>query len=135
MAETLGSRPGEQALRRNRLVLLDDGAPMTHVSAWFPQDIADACPRLSHQGPIAEGTSHYVARQTGRSPVRGTDTTTVRLATTEEAAHFGMEPPLAVAVDLHVAYDRDDRALVVEEGITPSELWELTETYPMGTES
>lgn len=134
IADALGVESRQRALRRDRLLLLDDGTPLTFVSAWFPRDVADACPRLSQKGPIAEGTTHYVARQTGRSPARGADIATVRLATTDEAAYFEMAMPLAVAVDLHVAYDHGGRVLVVEVGVTPSGLWELAETYPMSTE-
>ncbi|MEU2429628.1 GntR family transcriptional regulator [Streptomyces sp. NPDC007861] len=131
VAEALALAPGEVALHRARLVLAEDGGPMTHVIAWFPPDIAEQCPRLSQAGPIAEGTTHYVRRHTGRRPVRGTDVTTVRLATRLEAEHLGVKRPAAVAVVLHTAYDPDGRPLVCEEGVTPSGLWELVDNYPM----
>lgn len=129
--DVLGLRPEESALRRDRLVLLDDGAPLSLVSAWFPLDVADRCPRLAQKGPIIEGTTTYVTRETGRRPARGTDTTTVRLATAEEAERFERGRPLAVVIDLHVAYDETGRALVCEEGLTPSDLWERMVNYPM----
>lgn len=135
VAEALGLRPGEAALCRNRLVLAEDGGPMTYVEAWFPAEIAEQCPRLSAVGPIPEGTTHYVRRETGRAPARGSDITTVRLATGREAEHLGVRSPTAVAVVLHTAYDRDERPLVCEEGITPAHLWQLTENYPMGPQS
>src|SRR5262249_1515073 len=47
VAEALGLPDGVPALRRDRLVLTDDGSPGSFVSAWFPPDIADACPRLA----------------------------------------------------------------------------------------
>ncbi|GHA01658.1 hypothetical protein GCM10010389_46310 [Streptomyces echinoruber] len=119
------------ALRRVRLVLLDDGAPGTLVTAWFPLDIADAAPRLSLPGPIAEGTTHYVRRETGRAPCEGVDVTKVRLATDEEAQLLELRPPAAVAVVLHIAYDQEHRPLVCEEGVTPSHVFEETETYSM----
>ncbi|MEU6849278.1 GntR family transcriptional regulator [Actinacidiphila alni] len=131
VADLLSIGGGEVALRRDRLVLLEGSIPLSLVSAWFPTDIADACPRLAQTGPIAEGTTHYVARQTGRVPVQGSDFTKVRLAAAAEADQLGRELPLAVAVVLHVARDEEGRALVVEEGVTPSGLWELTDTYPM----
>ncbi|MCM2393353.1 GntR family transcriptional regulator [Streptomyces albipurpureus] len=121
-----------EALRRDRLVLLNDGTPMTLVSAWFPAEVATACPRLAQNGPIAEGTTRYVARLTGRTPVRALDVMSVRLATTAEAQLFAEEVPLAVAIDIHTAYDDADRPLVVEEGVTPAQHWERTDNYPMG---
>ncbi|GAA3378211.1 GntR family transcriptional regulator [Streptomyces sannanensis] len=132
VADALVLPSGRQALHRARLVMLDDGVPLSYVSAWFPPEIAVACPRLAQSGPIAEGTTHYVRRQTGRGPVHGTDVTTVRLATINEAGHLGVKRPAAVAVVLHTAYDQRGVPLVCEEGITPSGLWERAENYPMG---
>lgn len=132
VAAALRLTPGTEALHRDRVVLSDDGVPQSFVAAWFPPDIADSCPRLTQTGPIAEGTTHYVARQTGRSPARGTDITTVRPATAAEAERLDRERQLIVVVVLHTAYDSDGWALVAELGVTPSELWELVDNYPMG---
>ncbi|MBD0840260.1 MULTISPECIES: GntR family transcriptional regulator [unclassified Streptomyces] len=132
VADALGLAPGEKALRRVRLTLLEDGSPDSLVTAWFPPSIADAAPRLSAKGPIVEGTTHYVRRQTGRSPVEGVDVTTVRLATEEEARLLEVERPAAVAVVLHTAFDERQQALVCEEGVTASHTFEQTDNYPMG---
>ncbi|MFB7327559.1 GntR family transcriptional regulator [Streptomyces sp. NPDC056190] len=131
VADALGLKPGEEALRRARLVLLDDGAPHSLVTAWFPLPVADAAPRLSMKGPITEGTTHYVRRQTGRSPAEGVDITTVRLATDEEARFLGVEQPTAVAVVLHTALDQNRKALVCEEGVTASHVFEQIDKYVM----
>lgn len=124
---------GSKALRRARLVIEHDGSPYSFVVAWFPPDIADVCPRLSDEGPIAEGTTHYVTRMTGRPPVQGTDTHTTRLASRDEAELLGLTVPCAVGVTLHTAFDQAGRALVCEEGITGSALWEVTDRYSMGS--
>ncbi|WP_406175279.1 GntR family transcriptional regulator [Streptomyces sp. NBC_00996] len=131
VADVLGLMPGEKALRRIRLLLLEDGSPHSLVTAWFPPSIADAAPRLSMKGPIAEGTTHYVRRETGLSPVEGADVTTVRLATEEEARLLEVEQPVAVAVVLHAALDKDRLALVCEEGVTASHVFEQIDKYPM----
>lgn len=132
VAAALGLAAGVPALRRDRLVLSLEGSPFSLVSAWFPPDVAERAPGLGQRGPIAEGTTHYVARQTGRGPVRGRDVTTVRTATPAEAAHLGRPDALTVVVVLHTAYDAADVPLVVEEGLTPADLWELVDDYPMG---
>ncbi|MEV0642889.1 GntR family transcriptional regulator [Streptomyces sp. NPDC050619] len=132
VVDALGLESGAEALRRVRLLLLDDGSPHSLVTAWFPPAIADAAPRLAMKGPIAEGTTHYVRRETGRSPVEGVDITTVRLATDEEARLLEVEQPTAVAVLLHVALDQDQQPLVCEEGVTASQLFEQVDNYPMG---
>ncbi|MEO3768313.1 GntR family transcriptional regulator [Streptomyces sp. B8F3] len=132
VAQALGLDAGQRALRRDRLVVLEDNTPLTYVSAWFPPDVADACPRLAQSGPLAEGTTHYVTRETGRAPARGIDLVGVRLATAAEAEQLERSTPLAVAVDLHTAYDGNGRPLVCEEGVTPGELWERSDEYPMG---
>jgi DNA-binding GntR family transcriptional regulator len=131
VADALGLEPGETALRRMRLVLLEDGSPQTLVTAWFPASVADAASRLGLPGPIAEGTTHYVRRETGRSPAQGIDVTTVRLASAGEADLLGVEQPAAVAVVLHVAYDQAQRPLVCEEGVIPSHVFESADSYPM----
>ncbi|SEQ70746.1 GntR family transcriptional regulator [Streptomyces sp. yr375] len=132
IADALGLESGEAALRRIRLVLLDDGSPHSLVTAWFPPAVADAAPRLALTGPIAEGTTLYVRRETGRFPVEGTDVTTVRLATEDEARLLDVDAPTAVAVVLHVALDDERRPLVCEEGVTPSHVFEQADNYPMG---
>ncbi|AYG81889.1 HTH-type transcriptional repressor YvoA [Streptomyces hundungensis] len=132
VARALATSGDALPLRRDRLIRLADGAPLSVVRAWFPPEIADECPRLERPEPIAEGTTRYVARMTGRHPARGVDEKTVRLATAEEAQLLAKEAPFAVLVVLHVAYDEDDRAIVVEQGVTPGDLWEDTEGYVMG---
>ncbi|NEC05079.1 GntR family transcriptional regulator [Streptomyces sp. SID7909] len=132
IADAMGLGPGQLVLRRDRLMLLDDGSPLSLVTAWFPEEVADACPKLAQKGPIPEGTTHYVARMTGRSPARGTDVTSVRLASEAEAGSLGLDVPAALAVVLHVASDGDGRVLVCEEGVTPAHLWEQVESYSMG---
>ncbi|OEU86850.1 transcriptional regulator [Streptomyces abyssalis] len=131
--EALQLAVGSDALRRARLVVEHDGSPHSYVVAWFPPDIADACPRLSDEGPIAEGTTHYVTRATGRPPAQGADTYTVRLASRDEADLLALTLPCAVGITLHTAYDQEGRALVCEEGITDSTQWEVTERYTMGS--
>lgn len=132
VAEVLGLGSGVRALHRARLTLLDDGRPHSLTTAWFPPDIAEACPRLHQNGPIAEGTTHYIRRTTGRGPVRGVDVTSVRLVTSPEAGQLRVKRPCAVAVVLHTAYDVEDRPLVCEEGLTPEGVWERTDNYSMG---
>lgn len=120
-----------RALRRDRIVMLAEGEAYTLVSAWFPPDITEACPRLAQNGPIAEGTTRHVTRETGRRPVSATDIYTVRLATAYECERLGVTQPAAVAVTLHTAHDMDGSPLVCEEGVTAGQLWELSETYSM----
>ncbi|RKN03144.1 GntR family transcriptional regulator [Streptomyces radicis] len=130
--EELRLEDTDKALRRARLVLLEDGAPHTVVVAWFPPDIAASCPRLANAGPIAEGTTAYVKRVTGRAPSSGVDVYRVRLASAEEAELLEVARPAAVAVTMHTAVDANG-PLVCEEGVTPADLWELTDRYPMGS--
>lgn len=55
----------------------------------------------------------------------------MRLADDEEARLLEVGGPAAVAVVLHVAYDRDHQALVCEEGVTPSHVFEQSDNYRM----
>ncbi|MFJ2418306.1 GntR family transcriptional regulator [Streptomyces brevispora] len=131
VAVALGISPGVKALRRVRVHQLPDGAPHSCVEAWFPPDIAEAAPRLAETAPIAEGTTRYVRRQTGRFPTGGVDITTVRRATDTEAKRLGVPAGAPVAVLLHTAKDEQGHPLVCEEGVTPSSLFEQVDTYVM----
>jgi len=131
VAAALGLSPGVNALRRIRVLQLPDGTPNSCVEAWFPPEIAQASPRLADIAPIAEGTTRYVRRQTGRFPVEGVDITTVRLATDAEAGRLRVPPGTPVAVLLHTAHDEQGRPLVCEEGVTPSSFFEQVDTYAM----
>ncbi|MFF3612748.1 GntR family transcriptional regulator [Streptomyces sp. NPDC002580] len=131
VAVALGISPGVLALRRIRVLQLPDGTPNSCVEAWFPPEIAEAAPRLADTAPIAEGTTRYVRRQTGRFPVEGVDITTVRLATDSEAGRLNVATATPVAVLLHTAHDEEGRPLVCEEGVTPSSLFEQVDTYAM----
>lgn len=131
VAEALGLASGVLALRRVRVLQLPDGRPHSCVEAWFPPEIAEAAPRLSCAAPIAEGTTRYVRRQTGRFPAEGVDVITVRLATEIEAERLGIEEGGAVAVLLHAARDQEGRPLVCEEGVTPASLFKQVHTYAM----
>lgn len=131
IAVALGISPGVKALRRVRVLQLPDGTPHSCVEAWFPPTIAEAAPRLVGAAPIAEGTTRYVRRQTGRIPTAGVDVTTVRLATDTEAERLGVQAGGPVAVLLHTAHDEQGHPLVCEEGVTPSSLFEQVDTYAM----
>ncbi|MFD8260217.1 GntR family transcriptional regulator [Streptomyces griseoluteus] len=131
IAVALGLADGVLALRRVRVLQLPDGTPSSCVEAWFPPEIAKAAPRLADTAPIAEGTTRYVRRQTGRFPVEGVDITTVRLATAVETERLGVPIGTAVAVLLHTAMDGQGRPLVCEEGVTRSSLFEQITTYSM----
>lgn len=134
VAAALALPASQWALRRTRLVELADGSPLSVVWAWFPPEVADLAPRLAGTEQIPEGTTRYVRRTTGRSPVMGVDVKTVRLATAEEEQLLGRESPFAVVEVLHTAYDAATRPLVVEYGVTPGDSWEETDRYPMGEE-
>ncbi|MFG3038561.1 GntR family transcriptional regulator [Streptomyces sp. NPDC048330] len=131
VAAALGMEAGEEALARVRLMHFPDGTPHSYVTAWFPPSVARIAPRLAQTAPIAEGTTRYVGRQTGRFPAEGTDRTTVRLASRIEAGHLRLDGPTAVAVVLHVASDAEGGALVCEEGVTPEGIYERVDSYPM----
>ncbi|SHK56220.1 GntR family transcriptional regulator [Actinacidiphila paucisporea] len=131
VATALGLDAEVTALRRVRVLQLPDGSPHSYVTAWFPPDVAEQSPRLGQTAPIAEGTTRYVRRSTGRFPVEGQDVTTVRLATGEEVHHLALSEPTAVAIVLHTAYDQEHRPLVCEEGVIPAVHFEQVDTYGM----
>lgn len=131
VADQLGVDPDSPVLHRARLMLLEDGMPASHVTAYFPPDIADAAPLLSRTASLPGGTTRHIASATGRTPTRGIDITTARLASEEEAELLNLDLPAAVQVTLHTAYDATGRALVCEEGVTAAHLAEHIDEYLM----
>lgn len=131
VADQLRVEPGTLVLRRARLMLLEDGTSASFVVAWFPPEVADAAPGLSRPAPLPGGTTRHIAAATGRTPARGVDVTTARLATGPEADLLGLDRPAAVQVTVHTAFDGDGRPLVCEEGVTPASLAERVDEYPM----
>lgn len=131
VAAALGLTSGTTALRRVRVLQLPDGTPNSCIEAWFPPEVTEVSPRLADTNPIAEGTTRYIRRQTGRAPAEGVDVTTVRGASETEAERLGVPQGAPVAVLLHTAYDEQGKPLVCEEGVTPSSLFEQVDTYAM----
>jgi DNA-binding GntR family transcriptional regulator len=127
----LGIADGVPALRRARLQQMFDGTPHSVVTAWFPSDLSESCPKLMQAGPIIEGTTRYIERCTGRTPRHGRDQEDVRLGTEEEARLLRKEMPFAVHCLLHVAVDQHGLVLVVEDGVTPQDSWQRVTDYPM----
>jgi GntR family transcriptional regulator len=134
ICQALGVAEGEQALRRARLMLDEEGQPHSLVVAWFPLGIADACPRLGSEHAIGEGTTAYIRRCTGRRPAVGADHEGVRLLALDEARLLGVDVPQASHVLLHVAIDERGEVLVAEEGVTPAGVWSRSTKYTMGNE-
>ena len=58
------------ALRRARLMLVDGTAPHSVVTAWFPSEVADACPRLANEGPPRQRRAADVGAVMGDEQVR-----------------------------------------------------------------
>jgi DNA-binding GntR family transcriptional regulator len=132
IAEQLGVDADTPVLHRARLMLLEDGTPASCVTAYFPPDIAEAAPLLSGTAALPGGTTRHIASATGRTPTRGIDILTARLASNEEAELLNVDLPAAVQVTLHTAYDAAGSALVCEEGVSPAHLAEHVDEYPMG---
>lgn len=109
---------GEQAIRRHR-VTSRDGEIVEISTSWFAGDLAQVAPLLLSMERIPQGTTIYLMEQTGRVLRHGQETTSVRLATSEEANEFGRPEPLPLYVTEHLACDNDDHPLTYETGLCP----------------
>lgn len=114
VAEWLGMKPGEDAVIRQRLQLLD-GVPAVISTSYYPLWVggdtrleqADALP----EGPdnLIEGLGHVFAR--GIEVLRG------RMPTPEEARVLELDPGVPVVRMLHIDHDPDGRALQVADDL------------------
>jgi GntR family transcriptional regulator len=106
------------AVRRHRITSRD-GEVVEVSTSWFAGELAQSAPALVSTDRIPQGTPALVQSATGRKLTHGCETTSVRLATEEEAADLERATPLPVLVTEHVALDADGKPLTYEVGLCP----------------
>jgi DNA-binding GntR family transcriptional regulator len=116
--EALGLPEGASAVRRHRITSRD-GQVIEISTSWFAGELAKTAPALLSTERIPEGTPTLVQAATGRKLTHGCETTSVRLATDDEAADLERPTPLPVLVTEHTALDADGKPLTYEVGLCP----------------
>jgi GntR family transcriptional regulator len=113
-AAWLKTQPGEQAVIRKRLQLLD-GEPAVVSTSYYPLWLA-AGTRLELPGALPEGPDALI-ETLGHRFSRGIEVFRVRMPTQEESALLHLPPGTPVVLMWDVDYDEQGRALQAAEDI------------------
>jgi DNA-binding GntR family transcriptional regulator len=131
VAQALGVKVGEPAIRRRRIVYEETG-PVEVSSSWMPAALAERAPLLLKRERIREGTVAYVERTTGRRARLGRDRISARLASDEEAKALQLgDGPTAVLVIHHTAFDAAGEPIEFAEAVFPQGRWSFEDEYPI----
>jgi DNA-binding GntR family transcriptional regulator len=131
IATELGLKPGELAIRRERVTYTDEEPSEISVS-WLHPTLADVAPRLLDVERIRTGSVAYVAKATGRKPAYARDQVAARLGTVDERRQLALTSrSAAVLVIRHVVYDDQGEAMECVEAAYPPDRWTFEQQYSM----
>lgn len=114
VAGWLGTQPGQEAVIRKRLQLLDD-VPAVISTSYYPLWVAEGT-RLESAGALPEGPDNLI-EQLGRRFARGMELLQARMPTPEEVRTLELSPGVPVVRMLHIDYDSDGRTLQVADDL------------------
>jgi DNA-binding GntR family transcriptional regulator len=131
VAQALGVKVGELAIRRRRIVHEESG-PVEMSDSWMPRSLAARAPLLLERERIREGTVAYMERTIGRRAQLGRDRITARLATPDESDALRLgDGPAAVLVIHHTAFDAAGEPIEFAEAVFPQGRWSFEDEYPI----
>jgi DNA-binding GntR family transcriptional regulator len=122
VAAAIGTEPGAPVIERREVTYAADDTPLAATRSSFPAILIDQCPALLEAEPIAEGTTPYIERQTGRGAAS--------IAAEVSCRPGGSEPDsdaaqLRLALGTHLlalsttTYDANDVAIAHEVELHP----------------
>ena len=127
IADVFGVPAGTELIVRRYLVRTQD-APVEVGASWLRVTDADGT-SLSRTEAFGRPLYQEVEEVTGRTYTSATDQVTARLPTREESEILQIRPDTPVLHLLHIAYDRDHRAIEVAVATWPGPMTALTEEY------
>jgi GntR family transcriptional regulator len=114
IAAWLGVEPGEEAVIRKRLQLLDD-VPAVISTSYYPLWVADGT-RLESSKALPEGPDNLI-EALGHKFARGVELLRTRMPTPDEARLLELDPGVPVVRMLHIDYDPEGRTLQVADDL------------------
>jgi GntR family transcriptional regulator len=114
VAAWLGCSPGDEAVIRKRLQLLD-GLPAVISTSYYPLWLA-AGTRLESPDALPEGPDNVIERL-GHEFARGLELLAARMPAPDEARLLELEPGVPVVRMLHIDFDPDGRPLQVADDL------------------
>jgi GntR family transcriptional regulator len=114
VAGWLDCAPGDEAVIRKRLQLLDD-VPAVISTSYYPLWLAEGT-RLESGDALPEGPDNLIERL-GHRFARGIELLRTRMPTPDEVRLLDLEPGVPVVRMLHIDYDPDGRTLQVADDL------------------
>jgi GntR family transcriptional regulator len=114
VAAWLGTEPGQEAVIRKRLQLLD-GVPAVLSTSYYPLRVAEGT-RLESADALPEGPDKLI-EQLGHRFARGMELLQARMPTPAEVRTLELDPGVPVVRMLHIDYDPDGRTLQVADDL------------------
>lgn len=114
VADALGIKPGQPAIRRDRITFGADGRPVSASTSWFRGAFARRAPRLLEAERIKAGTFSYVASRIGREVGAWQDQFEPAMATAHDAELLDLDEGALILRGRNWIYD--DQGDVLEYG-------------------
>ena len=114
VAAWLGTEPGQEAVIRKRLQLLD-GVPAVISTSYYPLWVAEGT-RLESSDALPEGPDNLIERL-GNRFARGMELLQARMPTPDEVRVLKLDPGVPVVRMLHIDYAPDGRTLQVADDL------------------
>jgi GntR family transcriptional regulator len=114
IADWLGCQPGDDAVIRQRLQLLDD-MPAVISTSYYPLWLAEGT-RLESPDALPEGPDNLI-EQLGHRFARGVELLRARMPTPQEVRLLELESGVPVVRMLHIDYDPEGRVLQVADDL------------------
>jgi GntR family transcriptional regulator len=114
VAAWLGTEPGQEAVIRKRLQLLD-GVPAVISTSYYPLWVAEGT-RLESADALPEGPDNLI-EQLGHRFTRGMELLQARMPTPDEVRSLELHPGVPVVRMLHIDYDPEGRTLQVADDL------------------
>ncbi|MGI9004991.1 MAG: GntR family transcriptional regulator [Streptosporangiaceae bacterium] len=114
VAAWLGADPGQAAVIRKRLQLLD-GVPAVISTSYYPLWMAEGT-RLESADPLPEGPDNLI-EQLGHRFAHGVELLQARMPNPDELRLLELSPGVPVVRMLHIDYDPDGKALQVADDL------------------
>jgi GntR family transcriptional regulator len=114
VAAWLGTEPGQEAVIRQRLQLLD-GVPAVISTSYYPLWVAEGT-RLESSDALPEGPDNLIERL-GHRFARGMELLQARMPTPDEVRALKLDPGVPVVRMLHIDYAPDGRTLQVADDL------------------
>jgi len=126
VAEALGVDAGAEVIRRHH-VTYRDATPVAASTSWFDAKLAELAPALLATDRLRQGTTEYVAEQTGRPPGQGREQMAAGVADDATAADLDVSKGSPVLVGRNWVRDRSGAVLEYAETVSVPGRWSTYE--------